>query len=197
MQSPSGKAIIFSAPSGSGKTTLVKHLLATNPNLSFSVSATTRSRRGNEVHGKDYYFLTADEFKQHIRQEDFVEWEEVYPNHFYGTLKSEIERIWRDNKNVIFDIDVKGGLALKQYFGSQALAIFVQAPSLPELQRRLHKRASDTSDSIRQRVEKAAYEMSFADRFDLVIVNDRLEVSMAIAQRAYADFCATGVLPAQ
>ena len=195
MQPNQGKAIIFSAPSGSGKTTLVRHLLASNCNLAFSVSATTRSQRANEIHGKDYYFLTYEEFEQRIRKNQFVEWEEVYPGHFYGTLKSEIERIWCNHQNVIFDIDVKGGLALKQYFGNRALAIFVKAPSITELRHRLMVRATDPSDSINQRVEKATYEMSFAGQFDLIINNDRLENSVALAQQAYADFCSSTAFP--
>ena len=189
MQAFRGKAIIFSAPSGSGKTTLVKHLLAISSDLSFSVSATTRPPRANEVHGVDYYFLSSDEFRERIEQQDFIEWEEVYPNRFYGTLKSEIDRIWQSRKNVIFDIDVKGGIALKAYFGDRALAVFVKAPSLTELRRRLTQRATDPSDSIEQRVQKAAYEMSFGERFDLIITNNHLATSLAMAQRAYADFC--------
>lgn len=188
MSSHQGKAIIFSAPSGSGKTTLVRHLLATNPNLSFSVSATTRPPRPGEVHGHDYYFLSPASFKERIQQNSFAEWEEVYPDRYYGTLKSEIERIWNGGRNVIFDIDVKGGLALKRYFGPRALAVFVQAPSLAALKQRLLARASDPSDSINQRLEKAAYEMSFADRFDLIIRNDDLETSKQLAQQAYAAF---------
>ena len=189
MQPPQGKAIIFSAPSGSGKTTLVRHLLATNPDLAFSVSATTRPQRLGEAHSKDYFFLTSDEFRDLIEQQAFVEWEEVYPGRFYGTLKSEIERIWHSRKNVIFDIDVKGGVALKKYFGDQALAVFVKAPSLTELHKRLVTRATDSSDSIDQRLQKAAYEMSFANHFDLIINNDHLETSMALAQQAYTNFC--------
>ncbi len=188
MSAPQGKAIIFSAPSGSGKTTLVRHLLATNPNLSFSISATTRLPRSGEVHGHDYYFLSSIAFKERIEQNAFVEWEEVYPDRYYGTLKSEVDRIWNNGNNVIFDIDVKGGLALKQYFGSQALAVFVQAPSLEVLKNRLLTRATDPSDSISQRLEKANYEMTFADRFDKIIRNDDLETLKALAQRAYADF---------
>jgi guanylate kinase len=185
---PQGKAIIFSAPSGSGKTTLVHHLLANNPNLSFSVSATTRPPRPGEVHAQDYYFLSLTAFKELIQQNAFVEWEEVYPNRYYGTLKSEIDRIWSKGHNVIFDIDVQGGLALKRYFGPQALAVFVQAPSLEVLKKRLLARASDPSDSINQRLEKASYELSFANRFDLIIRNDDLETSKTLAQQAYTDF---------
>ena len=189
MQEFWGKAIIFSAPSGSGKTTLVKYLLKTNNSLSFSVSATTRPQRVGETHGKDYYFLSTDEFKNLIHQQAFVEWEEVYPDRFYGTLKTEIERIWESRKNVIFDIDVKGGTVLKKYFGERALAVFVKAPSLAELQRRLVRRATDPSDSIEQRLQKAKYEITFAEYFDLIIINDHLETSQAKAQRAYTDFC--------
>lgn len=184
-----GKAIIFSAPSGSGKTTLVKHLLKSNTDLSFSISATTRPQRGDEVHGKDYYFLSSDHFEQLIAQEAFVEWEEVYPGRFYGTLKTEIDRIWESRKNVIFDIDVKGGVALKEYFGDQALAVFVKVSSLNELHRRLTHRATDSSDSIEQRLKKASHEMEFADRFDLVINNDHLETSLLKVQQAYTSFC--------
>lgn len=188
MSAPQGKAIIFSAPSGSGKTTLVRHLLATNPTLSFSISATTRLPRSEEVHGQDYYFLSSVAFKERIQQHAFVEWEEVYPDRYYGTLKSEVDRIWSNGKNVIFDIDVKGGIALKQYFGDKALAVFVQAPSLDVLKRRLLARATDPSESISQRLEKATYEMTFADRFDRIIRNDDLETSKALAQQAYLDF---------
>lgn len=188
MSEHQGKAIIFSAPSGSGKTTLVHHLLATNANLSFSVSATTRPPRPGEVHSHDYYFLSSVAFKKLIQQDAFVEWEEVYIDRYYGTLKSEVDRIWSNSRNVIFDIDVRGGLALKQYFGTKALAVFVQAPSLEVLKSRLLARATDPSDSINQRLEKATYELSFAERFDMIIRNDDLETSKALAQQAYADF---------
>ncbi len=188
MQAPPGKAIIFSAPSGSGKTTLVKHLMATNADLAFSVSATTRPQRPGETPGKDYYFLSPDEFEKRVSENAFIEWEEVYPGRLYGTLKSEIDRIWHSRKNVIFDIDVMGGITLKRYFGARALAVFVKAPSLAELHKRLVARATDPSDSIGQRLQKAEYEMSFANRFDLVINNDHLETSKALAQQAYLEF---------
>lgn len=188
MQLPLGKAIIFSAPSGSGKTTLVRHLMATNADLAFSVSVTTRPQRPGETHGKDYYFLTLTEFEHRVKEGAFIEWEEVYPGRFYGTLKSEIDRVWRSRKNVIFDIDVKGGITLKNYFGDQALAVFIRAPSLTELHKRLLARATDPSESIDQRLRKAAYEMSFANRFDLVINNDHLETSKELAQQAYLKF---------
>src|SRR6188768_1725540 len=144
-----GKALIFSAPSGSGKTTIVKHLLDTNPDLGFSISASTRDRRGRtEQNGKDYYFLSPEDFKNKIDSDEFIEWEEVYAGNFYGTLKSEIERIWKEGKNVIFDVDVKGGLNLKKYFGDKALAIFVKVPSVEILRQRLVDRATESPDSL-------------------------------------------------
>ncbi len=184
-----GKAIIFSAPSGSGKTTIVKHLLAHNPDLGFSISASTRDKRGrNEQHGKDYYFLTPDEFKTKIDQQEFIEWEEVYPGNYYGTLKSEIQRIWDEGKNVIFDVDVKGGLNLKKYFGDKALAIFVRVPSMEVLEERLRQRGTESADSLSQRLFKANFEMSFQDQFDVVLVNEDLNKSLAEAQRLYDEF---------
>ncbi|MBT1700433.1 guanylate kinase [Fulvivirgaceae bacterium PWU4] len=184
-----GKAIIFSAPSGSGKTTIVKHLLKTNPDLGFSISASTRDKRGRtEQHGKDYYFLTPLEFKKKIDNDEFVEWEEVYEGNFYGTLKSEVERIWHEGRNVIFDVDVKGGLALKKYFGHQALAIFVKVPSVEVLKERLHDRGTESPESLSRRLFKAQFEMTFQDQFDIVLVNEKLETSLAEAQRLYDDF---------
>lgn len=184
-----GKAIIFSAPSGSGKTTIVKHLLKTNPDLGFSISASTRDKRGRtEQHGKDYYFLTPLEFKKKIDNDEFVEWEEVYEGNFYGTLKSEIDRIWHEGRNVIFDVDVKGGLALKKYFGHQALAIFVKVPSVEVLKERLHDRGTESPESLSRRLFKAQFEMTFQDQFDVVLVNENLETSLAEAQRLYDDF---------
>jgi guanylate kinase len=184
-----GKAIIFSAPSGSGKTTIVKHLLKTNSDLGFSISASTRDRRGRtETHGKDYYFLTPLDFKKKIDNHEFVEWEEVYEGNFYGTLKSEIERIWSEGKNVIFDVDVKGGLALKEYFGIKALAIFVQVPSLEVLKARLHDRGTESEESLSRRLFKAQFEMTFKDQFDIVLINENLEKSLAEAQRLYDEF---------
>ena len=164
-----GKAIIFSAPSGSGKTTIVKHLLKKNPDLGFSISASTRDKRGRtESHGKDYYFLSPEEFKRKIDADEFIEWEEVYEGNFYGTLKSEIERIWKIGKNVIFDVDVKGGLNLKKYFGNRALAIFVKVPSLEVLKERLSDRGTESAESLSRRLFKAKFEMSFQDQFDVV-----------------------------
>ena len=184
-----GKAIIFSAPSGSGKTTIVKHLLKTNPDLGFSISASTRDRRGRtEKDGQDYHFLTPLQFKELIDKNEFVEWEEVYEGNFYGTLKSEIERIWNEGKNVIFDVDVKGGLNLKKYFGDKALSIFVKVPSIEILKERLHDRGTETAESLSRRLFKAQFEMTFQDKFDVVLVNENLEKSLAEAQRLYDDF---------
>ncbi len=184
-----GKAIIFSAPSGSGKTTIVKHLLTNNPDLGFSISASTRDKRGRtEQHGKDYYFLTPDEFKKKIDNHEFIEWEEVYEGNFYGTLKSEIERIWSQGRNVIFDVDVKGGLNLKKYFGDKALAIFVKVPSLEVLKERLHDRGTESEESLSRRLFKAKFEMTFQDQFDVVLVNEKLDSSLEEAQRLYDEF---------
>jgi guanylate kinase len=184
-----GKAIIFSAPSGSGKTTIVKHLLKTNPDLGFSISASTRDKRGRtEQNGQDYYFLPPQEFKKKIDNDEFVEWEEVYEGNFYGTLKSEVERVWREGKNVIFDVDVKGGLNLKKYFGDKALAIFVKVPSVEVLKERLHDRGTENQESLSRRLFKAEFEMGFRDKFDVVLVNENLEKSLAEAQRLYDNF---------
>ena len=184
-----GKAIIFSAPSGSGKTTIVKHLLANNPDLGFSISASTRDKRGRtEVDGKDYYFLTPEEFKEKIDKDEFVEWEEVYSGNFYGTLKSEIDRIWQEGKNVVFDVDVKGGLNLKRYFGDRALAVFVSVPSLEVLETRLNERGTETEESLSRRMFKAKFETTFKDQFDVVLLNEDLETSLAEAQRLYDEF---------
>jgi guanylate kinase len=184
-----GKAIIFSAPSGSGKTTIVKHLLKTNSDLGFSISASTRDKRGRtEKDGQDYYFLSPLEFKEKIDNEEFIEWEEVYEGNFYGTLKSEIERIWKEGKNVIFDVDVKGGLNLKKYFGDKGLSIFVKVPSLEVLKERLHDRGTETEESLSRRLFKAQFESSFQDEFDVVLVNENLKQSLAEAQRLYDQF---------
>lgn len=185
----SGKALIFSAPSGSGKTTIVKHLLANNPDLGFSISASTRDKRGRtEKDGKDYYFLTPEEFKKRIDKNEFIEWEEVYAGNFYGTLKSEIERIWQSGKNVIFDVDVKGGINLKNYFGKNALAIFVKVPSVDILRERLNSRGTETPDSLSRRLFKAQFEMAFQDKFDEVLLNEDLDKSTREAQRMYDEF---------
>lgn len=184
-----GKAIIFSAPSGSGKTTLVRHLLANNSDLDFSVSASTRDRRGrSEENGKDYYFLSPDQFKKKIDNDEFVEWEEVYAGNFYGTLKSEIQRIWDSGKNVIFDVDVKGGISLKKYFGTKALSIFVKVPSMEVLIDRLKDRGTETDENLSRRIFKVKFEMTFEDKFDEVLLNDDLEESKKRAQQLYDNF---------
>ncbi len=184
-----GKAIIFSAPSGSGKTTIVKKLVQQNSDLEFSISACTRDRRGRqEENGKDYYFLTPQEFKEKIDNQEFIEWQEVYSGNFYGTLKSEIERIWASGKNVIFDVDVKGGVNLKKYFGPKALAVFVKVPSLEVLEQRLRGRDTEAEESISRRLFKARFEMSFEDQFDVTLLNENLEVSVQDAQKLYRDF---------
>ena len=184
-----GKAIIISAPSGSGKTTIVKHLLENNPILEFSISACTRDKRGrNEENGKDYYFLSTEEFKKKIDDDEFVEWEEVYPGNFYGTLKSEIDRIWQRGKSVIFDVDVKGGLSLKKYFKQQALAVFIKVPSLDVLKDRLGDRGSESATSLSQRIYKARFEMEFEDQFDASILNDNLNASFKRTSKLVDEF---------
>ncbi len=170
-----GKLVIISAPSGAGKTTIVKHLLDSGLNLSFSVSATTRPTRGEEKNGEDYFFLTVQEFKKKIEKNEFVEWQEVYKDLFYGTLKSELERIWEKGNHVLFDVDAKGGITLKKKFGTNAIAIFIMPPSVPELENRLIKRGTDTIEKIRIRVEKAKEELKLADQFDTIIVNHQLD----------------------
>jgi guanylate kinase len=171
-----GKLIIFSAPSGSGKTTIVQHLLKTDSRLGFSISACTREmRESKEANGKDYYFLSVDEFKRRIENKEFVEWEEVYPGRFYGTLRSEVQRIWDMGKHVIFDVDVKGGLSLKEQFGNKALSVFVKVPSLEELEKRLRDRNTESKESLETRLEKVKYESSFQNKFDVILLNDNLE----------------------
>lgn len=177
-----GKLVIFSAPSGAGKTTIVHALLQAIPLLSFSVSACSRDPRPNEEDGKDYYFLGIEGFQQAILNDAFIEWEEVYTDHFYGTLKSEIERIWKEGKTVIFDVDVIGGLNLKRIFGEKALAIFVQPPSLVELEKRLRHRSTETEEKIQQRMEKARTELAKATEFDIVLVNDNLDQAILTAK---------------
>lgn len=178
-----GKLIVFSAPSGSGKTTIVKHLLKQKKlNLEFSISATSRAPRGNEKNGVDYYFIDLATFKKHIKNEDFLEWEEVYRDNFYGTLKSEVERIWAKGKNVIFDIDVVGGLRIKKKFPEETLAVFVKPPSVDELKKRLKNRKTESEDKINMRVAKASIEMATAPQFDYIIVNDQLEKAFKEAE---------------
>ena len=182
------KVIIFSAPSGSGKTTLVKHCLQKFPQLQFSVSATTRALRGEEIHGKDYFFLSVEEFKKLISEDAFVEFEEVYTDKFYGTLKSEVERTWSEGKVVIFDVDVVGGVNLKKIFGEKALSIFIAPPSIDELERRLISRATDDLETIKTRVAKAKHEMSYAEEFDKIVINDDLETSKKEIERLVEKF---------
>lgn len=184
-----GKCVIFSAPSGAGKTTIVHALLKKEElGLSFSVSACSRDPRPNEIDGKDYYFLGVEGFKEHIERDAFIEWEEVYTNNFYGTLRSEVERIWSVGKTVIFDVDVVGGLNLKKIFGKQALAVFVQPPSVDELERRLRHRSTETEEKIRQRVDKAHIELARASEFDVIIVNDNLEKAVEEAFKKVKSF---------
>jgi guanylate kinase len=179
-----GKLIVFSAPSGSGKTTIVRHLLGVdNLNLEFSISATSREKRGEEAHGKDYYFLSAKEFKNKIKSDAFLEWEEVYRDNFYGTLKTEVERIWALGKNVIFDIDVSGGLRIKRKYPEQTLAVFVKPPSIDALKIRLKKRKTESEDKINMRVAKASAELATAPLFDTIIVNDNLDEALIEAEK--------------
>jgi guanylate kinase len=186
-----GKAIIFSAPSGAGKTTIVHHLMGlTDLRLSFSVSATTRPRRDYELDGKDYYFIAPEEFLARAKKGEFIEWEEVYTNQYYGTLYSEVERIWNSGGHVIFDLDVVGGLNLKKIFGDKALSIFVKAPSVAELEARLRKRSTESPEKIEQRVAKAQQEMAFEPRFDCVIVNEQLDKALLEAEDCVRQFLA-------
>jgi guanylate kinase len=183
-----GKLVIISAPSGAGKTTIVKHLLESGLNLSFSISATTREIRGNEKDGIDYFFLSVDEFKRRVSNNEFVEWEEVYKDLMYGTLKSEMERIWSNGQHVLFDVDVKGGINLKKIFGSDSIAIFIMPPSVEELENRLVKRGTETPEKIKMRVEKAMQEMGLANQFDTVIVNNELERAKKEAMNLVSSF---------
>ncbi len=183
-----GKLIIFSAPSGSGKTTIVHHIMKQIEGLEFSISATSRQPRGAEQNGKDYYFLSGEEFDRRIAEDAFVEWEEVYAGTKYGTLRSELERIWAKGHTILFDVDVKGGVRLKEIFGADALSIFVMPPSIEELRRRLVGRATDSPEKIEQRIAKADEEISYADRFDRVIINDDLEVAVGEVRRIVEEF---------
>ncbi|MEX2349810.1 MAG: guanylate kinase [Flavobacteriaceae bacterium] len=184
-----GKLIVFSAPSGSGKTTIVQHLLGKEElNLEFSVSATNREPRGEEVHGTNYYFISFKEFKQHIKNDDFLEWEEVYRDNFYGTLKAEIERIWALGKHVIFDIDVVGGLRIKKKYPDRTLAVFVKPPSVDELKRRLKKRKTETEEKINMRIAKASIELATAPQFDYIIENNDLDTALEEAYTLVNDF---------
>ncbi|SFG55713.1 guanylate kinase [Pedobacter insulae] len=183
-----GKLIIFSAPSGAGKTTIVKHLLQKFPNLSFSISATTRELRGSEQNNADYYFISKEDFLHKVAHQEFVEFEEVYNGTFYGTLRSEIQRIWNEGKHVIFDIDVEGGLRLKRKYEEDALAIFVQPPSLAVLKERLTGRGTDSVEKLQERFEKAEKELAYADKFDVVLKNYDLEIACAEAEVLVMEF---------
>ena len=186
-----GKLIVFSAPSGSGKTTIVRHLLKQEVlNLAFSISATSREPRDHEKDGADYYFMSLKEFKQHIKNGDFLEWEEVYRDSFYGTLKSEVERLWAEGKNVIFDIDVEGGLRIKKKFPNETLAVFVKPPSVDELKIRLKKRKTESDEKINMRIAKASIEMATAPQFDRIILNDDLEKALKEAEALVAEHIA-------
>lgn len=186
--SAGNKIIIITAPSGSGKTSITQYLLKNYPQLAFSVSAATRKARGNEVHGKDYYFLTAEDFKQKIQANAFIEWEMVYEGKYYGTLKSELQRIWQNNQVPMLDIDVKGAIHVQQQFPGTAMSLFIQPPSVEELKRRLESRGTETADSLQDRVNKAAYEISFKHHFDHVIVNDDLATACATAEKLVRSF---------
>lgn len=186
-----GKLIVFSAPSGSGKTTIVRHLLGISElELEFSISAATRAPRGQEIDGKDYYFISIEDFKKHIKAEDFIEWEEVYRDNFYGTLKSEVERIWALGKNVIFDIDVAGGLRIKRKFPEETLAVFVKPPSVDELKRRLKERSTESEDKINMRIAKAHAELATAPQFDKIIKNYDLDLAKQEAYELVKNFIA-------
>lgn len=187
-----GKLIIFCAPSGSGKSTLVQWLMAAHPelNLAFSISCTSRAPRGTEQNGVEYFFLTPDEFRERIAADEFLEYEEVYPGRFYGTLKSQVDTQTQRGENVLFDVDVKGGCHIKEFYGSRALSIFIQPPSVDELRHRLVSRGTDSAEAIEQRIGKAAYELTFAPRFDHVVVNDNLEKAKAEVYRLVSQFVA-------
>ena len=182
------KAIIVSAPSGSGKTTIVRHLLTAVPELSFSISACSRNKRTGEIDGKDYYFLTVEEFRGRIEKDEFIEWEEVYPGSYYGTLRSEIARIWEEGKTPVFEVDILGGLNLKKYFGEHALSIFIRPPAFKDLEKRLKNRNTESDAEIRKRITKAEFELTFADQFDKVIVNDDLAEACRLVLSAMKSF---------
>lgn len=183
-----GKLIIITAPSGAGKTTIVHHLLDTFEHLAFSVSATTRSRRANELEGRDYYYINVQKFKELIAQDAFLEWQEVYENQFYGTLKSEVERLWAEGKQVVFDIDVKGAMNVKKAFPNQTLTIFIKPPSKEILLERLKKRKSESEESLQKRIAKATFELTFEDKFDKVLVNDELALALKQAEQIVSEW---------
>jgi len=184
----SGKSIFFSAPSGSGKTTVVKHLLKVNYKLGFSISATTRPKRENETDARDYYFLSVGEFEKKITEGAFVEWEQVYEGVYYGTLKSEVERLWSQGKHVLFDVDVLGGLSLKKYFGKKGLAVFVKVPGIDILEKRLKDRGTESEEDLTTRMERVKYELTFEDKFDITLINDDLEKTLKKAELVVDNF---------
>lgn len=183
-----GKLIIFSAPSGSGKSTIINYLLLQNLNLSFSISATSRAPRGTEKNGVEYFFLTPEEFRQRIDNNEFLEYEEVYKDRYYGTLKAQVEKQLEEGQNIIFDVDVVGGCNIKKYYGNRALSVFIQPPSIEELRKRLNGRGTDTAEVIESRIAKAEYELSFASKFDRIIINDDLDKAKAESLRIITDF---------
>ena len=183
-----GKLIIFSAPSGSGKSTIINYLMTQGLNLAFSISATSRAPRGSEQHGVEYYFLSAEEFKQRIANDEFLEYEEVYADRFYGTLKAPIEKQLAEGFNVVFDVDVVGGCNIKKYYGDRALSVFIQPPSIEELRKRLVGRATDAPEVIESRIAKAEFELGFAEKFDVVVINDELEKAKADALETIQNF---------
>jgi guanylate kinase len=183
-----GKMMVFAAPSGSGKTTIVRHLLSSFECLGFSVSATTRPKRSYEKDGRDYYFLSVDDFKEKIRKEEFVEWEEVYENRYYGTLKSEIERKWEEGKHILFDIDVKGAMDIKKQFGDKCLAVFVKPPGVETLIKRLEKRNTETAETLKIRIARFNEELTYEKHFDTVLINDKLDLAFTEAEQLTTDF---------
>ena len=189
-----GKLIIFSAPSGSGKSTIINYLLQEHPelNLAFSISATSRAPRGSEQHGVEYFFLTPEDFRQRIENEEFLEYEEVYPGRFYGTLKSQVEKQSEDGQNVLFDVDVKGGVNIKKYYGDRALSVFIQPPSIEVLRQRLEKRGTETPEVINVRIARAGFELGFASQFDKVVINDDLDVAKAETLQIISNFLQDG-----
>jgi len=188
MEEHKGKCVIFSAPSGAGKTTIVHGLLGRLDNLAFSISACSRAPRPNEIDGKDYYFLSVEDFKKRIDSGDFIEWEEVYKDHFYGTLKSEVERLWKLNKTVVFDVDVYGGINLKSYFGKNALSFFIQPPSIGTLEERLRNRKTESEDKIQTRLKKAKEELKMSSHFDKIVVNDNLDLTIEEVEKYVKEY---------
>jgi len=182
------KLIVVSAPSGAGKTSIVRYLLEKNPNLSFSISATTRAKREMETDGKDYYFISVPEFQKRIADGDFLEWQEVYAGQYYGSLKSEVDRLGAEGKVVIFDVDVLGGINIKKFYGERALSIFIQPPTVEDLKKRLVGRGTETEETLKKRIDKAEYELTFADQFDVVVVNDVLDEARQNANQIIHDF---------